>query len=317
VPRERFSVIIPAWNGVDLLPDCLHSLREQTYGEFEVIVVDNASSDETVSLVRESYPEVRLVALESNQGFTGAVNTGLAHSTGQMVSLINQDVEAHRRWLEALAAASLAHPAAGAFASKIMLFDRRDRFHSAGDCYRRDGIPVNRGVWERDVGQFDAQMDVFAACGGAATYRRTMLDQVGWLDERFFMYLEDVDLGWRHQLAGFPAVFVPDSIAYHRLSASGGGVTASYYTGRNTLYVVVKNVPSPLLRKYLPAMVAAQARVAREALRSWRGEAARARLRGQLAGLLTWPRMLSSRRAIQGTRRVSIAHVENLLQPID
>jgi GT2 family glycosyltransferase len=317
VPRESFSVIIPSWNGVDLLPTCLNSLREQTHPESEIIVVDNASADGTVSLIKDHYPEVRLVALDTNRGFTGAVNAGIAQSTGQLVTLINQDVEAHPQWLEALAAASLAHPTAGAFASKILLFDQRDRFHSAGDCYRRDGIPVNRGVWERDEGQFDEQTDVFAACGGAATYRKSMLDQVGWLDERFFMYCEDVDLAWRHQLAGFPAVFVPNSIAFHRLSASGGGITASYYSGRNTIYVIVKNMPGPLLRRYLPAIVAAQRGVASEALRSWRGEAARARLRGQLAGLLTWPRMVPSRGAIQAKRRVSLAYLESLLQPID
>jgi GT2 family glycosyltransferase len=317
VAPESFSVIIPSWNGIDLLPTCLDSLRAQTYRHFDIIIVDNASSDETVSLIRQDYPEVRLVALETNRGFTGAVNLGIAQSTGQLVALINQDVEADPQWLQALAAASLAHPEAGAFACKIMLYDQRSRFHSAGDSYRRDGIPVNRGVWDRDDGQFDEQTDVFAACGGAAAYRRSMLDQVGWLDERFFMYCEDVDLAWRYQLAGFRTIFVPDSVAYHRLSASGAGVTASYYTGRNTIWVIVKNMPGPLLRKHLPSMAAAQWRVAREALGNWRGEAARARLRGQLAGLLTWPRMLPSRRAIQRTRRVSIPYLENLLQSID
>jgi GT2 family glycosyltransferase len=310
-------VIIPSWNGVNLLPTCLDSLRTQTYRCFETIVVDNASADGTVSLVRQSYPEVRLVALETNLGFAGGVNAGIARSTGQLVALINQDVEAAPQWLEALVAASRAHPEAGAFASKIMLFDQRDRFHSAGDSYRRDGIPVNRGVWERDIGQFDQQVDVFGACGGAAAYRKSMLDQIGWLDERFFMYCEDVDLAWRHQLVGWRTVFVPEAVAFHRLSASGGGVTASYYTGRNTIYVLAKNVPAPLLRRYLPTIVAAQGRVARAALGSWRGEAARARLRGQLAGLITWPGLLGSRRSIQRARRVSIDYLENLLQPID
>lgn len=315
--HDSFSVIIPSWNGVNLLPTCLDSLRTQTYRCFETIVVDNASADGTVSLVRQSYPEVRLVALETNLGFAGGVNAGIARSTGQLVALINQDVEAAPQWLEALVAASRAHPEAGAFASKIMLFDQRDRFHSAGDSYRRDGIPVNRGVWERDIGQFDQQVDVFGACGGAAAYRKSMLDQIGWLDERFFMYCEDVDLAWRHQLVGWRTVFVPEAVAFHRLSASGGGVTASYYTGRNTIYVLAKNVPAPLLRRYLPTIVAAQGRVARAALGSWRGEAARARLRGQLAGLITWPGLLGSRRSIQRARRVSIDYLENLLQPID
>jgi GT2 family glycosyltransferase len=140
---------------------------------------------------------------------------------------------------------------------------------------------------------------------------------VGWLDESFFMYCEDVDLAWRQQLAGWRTVFAPRAVVFHHLGASGGGVTASYYTGRNSIYVIVKNMPGPLLLKYWPAILAAQLRVSRDALLAWRGAAARARLRGQLAGLLTWPRMLSKRRAIQRSRSVPIRYLESLLEAVD
>ncbi|MBC7261554.1 MAG: glycosyltransferase family 2 protein, partial [Chloroflexi bacterium] len=220
-------------------------------------------------------------------------------------------------WLEEIARVAHAHPEAGAIACKIMLYDRRDHFHSAGDGYRRDGIPVNRGVWQKDVGQYDTECPVFAACGGAAVYRRSVLDQIGWFDESFFMYCEDVDLGWRQQLAGWSTIYAPRAVAFHHLSASGGGVTASYYTGRNTIYVIAKNVPSPLLLKYWPAMLRAQWRIFVDALRAWRGAAARARMRGQWVGLLTWPRMLNKRRMIQRSRRVSIAYLESLLDAVD
>ena len=314
---ETFSVIIPNWNGVKFLPACLNSLRAQTYRHFEVLVVDNASSDESVSLIQRDYPEVRLIALTENRGFTGAVNAGIAQAKGSLVALLNQDAEADPRWLEEMAYAANAHPEAGAIACKIMLFDQRDRFHSAGDDYRLDGIPINRGVWQKDEGQYDDKTEVFAACGGAAAYRRRVLDEVGWFDESFFMYCDDVDLAWRQQLAGWRTVFAPSAVVFHYLSASGGGVTASYYTGRNTIYVIVKNVPGPLLRKYWPAMLAAQLRISKDALRAWRGAAARSRLRGQVAGLLTWPRMLGKRRAIQHSRRVPIPYLENLLEPVD
>jgi GT2 family glycosyltransferase len=131
------------------------------------------------------------------------------------------------------------------------------------------------------------------------------------------MYLEDVDLAWRQQLAGWRTIYAPSAVVYHHLSASGGGVTASYYTGRNTIYVIAKNVPGPLLRKYGSTMLAAQGRIAQNALRAWRGRAARARLRGQVAGLVTWPRILGKRRSIHRSRRVSIGYLESLLQPID
>jgi GT2 family glycosyltransferase len=317
VIAETFSVIIPSWNGTRLLPACLESLRAQTYRNFQVLVVDNASTDGTPNLVQRDFREAQLITLARNRGFTGATNVGIARSTGTMVALMNQDVEADPHWLEEIARAAQAHPEAGAIACKIMLYAQRDHFHSAGDIYRRDGIPINRGVWELDCGQYDEAGEVFSACGGAGAYRRHVLDQIGTFDESFFMYLEDVDLAWRQQMAGWPTIYAPRAVAFHHLSASGGGLTASYYTGRNTIYVVAKNMPSALLCKFGSAILTAQSRITRDALCAWRGTAARARLRGQLAGLLTWPRMLSKRRQIQRTRRVSIAHLEGLLEPID
>jgi GT2 family glycosyltransferase len=314
---ETISVIIPSWNGTTLLPPCLDSLRAQTYRQFDIWVVDSASSDDTVAIVRRDYPEVQLVPLDKNRGYSGATNVGIAQSQGALVAILNQDIVADPHWLEGIASAAAAHPEAGAIACKIMLFDQRDHFHSAGDFYRVDGIPVNRGVWQVDQGQYDQETEVFGPCGGAATYRRRVLDQIGLLDEGFFMYCEDVDLAWRQQLAGWCTIYTPRAVAYHHLSASGGGVTASYYTGRNTLYVIAKNVPGPMLRKYGPAMLTAQWRISRDALRAWRGEAARARLRGQLAGFLTWPRLLGKRRAIQRSRRVSLEYLEQLLRPAE
>jgi GT2 family glycosyltransferase len=127
------------------------------------------------------------------------------------------------------------------------------------------------------------------------------------------MYCEDVDLNWRAQLAGWRCWYTPRAIVYHKLSATGGGPIASYYTGRNTLWVIAKNYPTRLLRKYWPAILSAQWAVTRDALRAWRGEAARARLRGQLAGVLGWIKMLEKRRAIQSGRRADLDYVESLM----
>lgn len=313
MPPETVSVVIPSWNGVALLPPCLDSLRAQTQRPGEIWVVDSASSDDTVAVVRRDYPEVHLLPLAENRGYSGAVNAGINRAQGTLIAILNQDLVLDADWVREMARAAEAHPQAGAFASKIMLFDQRQRFHSAGDLYRADGIPVNRGVWELDEGQYDAEDEIFGACGGAALYRRRLLDEVGLLDERFFMYCEDVDLAWRQQLAGWRTLFVPRAVAYHHLSASGGGPIASYYTGRNTLWVIAKNMPGALLRKYGLAMLTAQWRITRDALRAWRGAAARARLRGQIAGFLTWPRLLAQRRAIQRSRRVSLDYLEGLL----
>jgi len=307
------SIVIPNWNGAQHLPVCFDALRAQTYPRLEVILVDNGSTDGSQALVAEQYPEVRLLALERNLGLTGGNNAGFRAARGEILISLNNDTEADPGFVGALVRALQEQPEAGMAAAKMLLFDRRDQIHSAGDGYGLDGIPFNRGVWQRDEGQFDEPGWIFGGCGGAVAYRRAMLDEVGLFDESFFMYCEDVDLNWRAQLAGWKCWYTPVAVVYHKLSATGGGPLASFYTGRNTLWVVAKNYPGALLRKHWRRVLGAQWAVSREALRAWRGAAARARLRGQLAGLLGWPRMLGKRRAIQGARRVSDAYVAALL----
>ncbi len=258
------------------------------------------------------FPDVKLVPLDRNLGFTGACNAGLRAGQGEFLILLNNDTEVAADWLEAILAAFGRYPQAGSVAAKMLLFDRRHVLHAAGDIFRVDGTPGNRGVWEEDRGQF-AEGPVFSANGGSAAYRRAMLEDVGLLDESFYFSLEDVDLGWRAQLRGWPCVYTPQAVVYHKLSATGGGVTHSFYNGRNFLYVIAKDVPGALWRRYWLPMLRAQLQISLEAMRAWRGREARARLRGQLAGLLGLPRQLAHRRAIQAGRRVSIDYLESIL----
>jgi GT2 family glycosyltransferase len=310
------SVVIPNWNGAQHLPTCLDALRAQTYAPVEVIVADNASTDGSLALLAERYPEVRMVALPENRGFTGACNAGMQAASGEIVALLNNDTEADPAWLSEVVAALRRHPEAGFVASKMLLFDDRTRFHTAGDLYRVDGRLVNRGVWQQDTGQYDREEYVFSACGGAAAYRRAMLDEIGLLDDDFFFSAEDMDLAWRAQLAGYRCVYAPRAVVYHRLAATGGGVTASFYDGRNMIWILVKDYPAALWRKHWRKIIRAQHSLAWEALRAWRGAAARARLRGMAASSLGLPKMLRKRRAIQRGRRVSIAYLESILTPV-
>ena len=307
------SVIIPNYNGEHLLPTCLGALRRQIYRHFQVIVVDDASTDSSVALLEREYPEVRLLRLERNTGLAGACNAAARIAGGDVLVMLNSDTEAEPGWLAALVETLAEHPEAGSASSKMLLFDRRDTLHTAGDLYGVDGIPRNRGVWERDDGQYDQSPEIFSGCGGAVAYRREAWEAVGGFDEDFFMYCEDVDLGWRLQLVGYRAVFAPQARVYHRLSATGGGAIASFYTGRNTIWVLAKDVPGRLLRRYGWPILRAQLRIAGEALQAWRGEAARARLRGQLAGLLSLPKMLRKRRAVQASKRVDDDYLLSLL----
>jgi GT2 family glycosyltransferase len=315
--EPTFSVIIPHWNGRHHLDDCLTALRRQSFRDFETILVDNGSTDGSQAYVRRAFPEVRLLELGHNRGFTGACNAGYGVARGEFIVLLNNDTAAEPGWLAALDAAFRRHPQAGILASKLRLFDKPQHLHAAGDFYRCDGIPGNRGVWQLDEGQFDREEAVFSACGAAAAYRRPMLQEVGFLDDAFYFSCEDVDIAWRAHLAGWQVIYVPTAVVYHKLKASGGGVTGSYYDGRNFLYLIWKNYPTSLLRRHGRAILRAQLQISRHALRAWRGRAARARLHGQLAGLLGFFRMLPKRRAIQAGRRVGDDYLTPLLTPVD
>lgn len=312
----RVSVIIPNWNGAHLLPVCLRALAAQTFRDFESVVIDNASTDASRALLAHDFPDVRVLALDRNRFFAGAVNQGIRATQSEIVVLLNNDTEAEATWLAELLRALDANPRAGMAATKLRLFDRRDTLHSVGDFYRVEGIPGNRGVWQLDRGQYDDPAQpprLFGVCGGACAYRRTMLDEIGLFDEDLEFNCEDVDLNWRARLAGYECAFAPNAIVYHMLSASGGGALASYYVGRNFIAVLAKNYPRALWQKHRRKILAAQFAITWEALKHWRGASARARLRGQLAGVLSLPRYLKKRQANQPLIRLTASQIESLL----
>ncbi len=309
----RFSVVIPNWNGERFLATCLGALNKQTLPELEVIVVDNGSSDGSCAFIKAEYPAARLMELGENRGFTGACNIGMGAAAGDYIALLNNDTEVDPQWAAAIVNAFEARPEIGIVASKMLLFDQRDRLHTAGDIFTTDGRAGNRGVWELDCGQYDRGEFVFSACGGAAAYRKSMLEDIGLLDDDFFFSLEDIDLAWRAQLAGYKVWYAPAAIVYHHLSATGGGATASYYDGRNGIWLIAKNMPAALLRKYAWRISRRQAALALDAARAWRGAAARARLRGMWAGMRGLGGALAKRRRIQARKRVEDSYIDSLL----
>lgn len=306
------TVIVPSWNGARFLPTCLDSLQRQTYGGFEVVVVDSGSTDDTAAVLT-GYPEVRVVRLAKNRGFAPAVNAGIAAAGGDALVLLNNDTETEAEWLRELIEALCSASEVGMATSKVRMFDARDVLHTTGDTVDLAGRAANRGVWEVDRGQWDHRTEVFCASGAAAAYRRTLFDEVGLFEERFGSYLEDVDLGWRARLAGWRCVFAPRAIVYHHVSATGGGPLASYLVARNRIWLLVRNYPTSLMAKNWPRILMALAGEAASAARMWRGKESRATLKGLAAGLLTWPAMLPARRRIQSRRRLSGEELERLL----
>ena len=309
-------MIVPTLNGAHLLSACLDSLVAQAYPNLEVIVADGASTDGTGALLASKYPSVRVLRLRRNGGFSGNVNAGLRAARGDVLCLLNNDAQAETDWVSMCVETLLANPNIGSVASKVLFADRRT-INSAGDLMGRDGAPRQRGAGEADGSAWDTPGPVFGAMGGAAAYRRAMLADTGLLDEVFFMYLEDVDLAFRAQLLGWSCLYQPQARAYHIGSASGGGVLASFLNGRNLIRLLAKDLPTELWPRLLPGILRYQRNRARAALSAWRGSAARATLRGQLAGLASLPRHLADRPAIQQRRRVSAEALYALLSPVN
>lgn len=298
------SVIIPNYNGQRFLAPLLDALQRQTFTDFEIILADDASTDHSVAFVETNYAQVRLLVNRRNLGFVKTCNAAVAAARAPVVVLLNNDTEPEPTWLAELAQTICANPQAAIVASKMLLFDQRNQLHTAGDLMGADGIPRNRGVWEKDQGQYDQNSEIFSGSGGGSAYRKDVWQMLGGFDEDFWMYLEDVDYGFRAQLSGWQTVFAPQARVYHHLSATGGGVLASYYVGRNTIWNIAKNMPDGLLWRNLPRIIAAQGQVTLDALRNIRGAAARARLRGQVAGLVGLARQLHKRQIIQARRQL-------------
>ena len=293
---------------------CLDSLRKQVFRDFETIVMDNGSTDSSVELIEREFPEVRIIALGENRGFSAAVNAGIKASRAGLLTLLNNDTEQAPGWLEALVQAADSYPEAGFFASKLVDFHNRRVLDGAGDALRRSGLPYRIGKGERDRGQYEDPAFVFGACAAAALYRRSMLDDIGLFDEDFFAYCEDGDLSFRAQLAGYRCLYVPDAVVYHMGNASTGGRRSEMATRlgtRNSLGLLVKSLPAPLIPRMAPFIVAGQ-------LSRLLSMAASSSLRAHLVGLTEalrfLPDMLRKRKKVQVQRRVPDDYVRKLLR---
>ncbi len=255
------SIVIPNHNGSRFLENCLRSLQSQTYRKMEIIVVDNASQDDSLRIARSTAPEVILLQKDRNLGFAGAVNAGIQRSGGGWIAVLNNDTEVPPDWLAECARATQEHPDAAFFACRILDLADRNRIYSAGDCYLRAGIGYRRGQEQPDRPEFNRECPIFSASGCAALYRRQVLEQTGGFDERFFAYLEDVDLGLRLQAAGFSGYYLPRAEVYHHGAGTSGGEfsrLAVRLRTRNSLLLLLKSVPAKFLFRCWPMIILAQ-----------------------------------------------------------
>jgi len=246
----KVTVVIPNWNGLCHLPECLASLAAQSFADFETLIVDNASADGGIAWVRMQYPEVSVVELEDNGGFAKAVNTGIRASDSQYIALLNNDTAVDRGWLQALVEALDQHHGYDSAASKIVMYSKPDLLNGAGDVWSRRGMTaVNRGYGE-PASRYEVMERVFGACAGAALYRRTLFDEVGLFDEGFFLMHEDTDFNLRCLMAGKRCLYVPHALVRHKLGASIDTrpvLKTVLLRMRNETYAAFKNLPARTL----------------------------------------------------------------------
>ena len=305
------SVIIPNWNGEDYISECLDSLNKQTFKGFEVIVVDNGSTDNSISIIESKYAEVIIKKLSYNTGFAAAVNKGIKMSKAKYAVLMNNDTYADKNWLKALIEEMEKNNYSFA-ASKMLFYDKRTHINTAGDEITKYGWAKQIGFDLKDGSKFSKNKEIFSASGGSVIIRNSLFKEVGYFDEKFFAYLEDVDWCFRAQLLGHKGLFVADSKIFHHVSATTKkfSTLGEYLTVRNTLAMIYKNFPAKLKRKYFFNIVYAQlARI----FMDLNIKRILSCLRGQIGFLLMIPKLKKDRKKLFDKSVLDVPYIDSFV----
>lgn len=242
---REVTVIIPNLNGMTYLEGCLSSLREQTCRDFDIILVDNGSSDESVAFVQEHFPEVRIHRFRENVGFCGGVNAGIRMAETPYVILLNNDTVCHEKFVEALLKGIHSRPGIFSCQARMLQMFSPHLIDDAGDYYCALGWAFAAGKG-REAAEYSEERQIFASCAGAAIYNRRRLLELGLFDEKHFAYLEDIDIGYRAKIRGFQNWYIPSAVVYHAGSGTSGSVYNEFkvrHTSRNSVYLIYKNMP--------------------------------------------------------------------------
>ena len=254
--EKKVTVVIPNYNGLAFMEPCFKALDMQLSRDFEVLVVDNGSTDGSVEWLKEH--EIPSIFLDTNTGFSGAVNTGIRAAKTPYVILLNNDTEPYCHYVGELIKAIGRSPRIFSVSSKMIQLHHRDLMDDAGDMYSLLGWAYQRGVGQPSSG-YNHPCRVFSACAGAAIYRREVFEEIGYFDELHFAYLEDIDVGYRARIAGYDNVYCPSALVYHVGSGTSGSKYNSFkvkLAARNNIYLNYKNMPNPqLLLNSLPIAV--------------------------------------------------------------
>ena len=255
---KKVSVIIPNYNGMQYVKRCLDSLMEQTLKDWEILFIDNGSADGSRELVEKEYPLVRVIALPENLGFCGAVNIGIHAATAPYVVLLNNDTEAEPEFLQELYDGIRRKPRAFSGGAMMLQFHDREKIDDAGNFYNALGWAFALGKG-KPAADYNKERKIFSACGGAAIYRKDLLEELGYFDEEHFAYLEDTDIGYRAQIAGYENWYFPKAKVYHVGSGTSGSRYNQFkirYSSRNNIYMIYKNMPILQIVLNMPLLVA-------------------------------------------------------------
>lgn len=242
---QEVSVVIPNFNGMAYLDGVLSSLERQTIDNFEVILVDNGSTDGSCAFVAAEYPWVHMIQLPENYGFSRAVNEGIHAARSPYVLLLNNDTEAEPDFLEEMVASLRRHKKAFSCQARMIQLHDRDKMDDAGNYYCALGWAYAKGKG-RDINNYNKEQKIFSTCAGAAIYRKKIIDRIGDFDEEHFAYLEDLDIGYRARINGYENWYAPKAKVYHVGSGTSGSRYNQFkirYSSRNNIYLIYKNMP--------------------------------------------------------------------------
>ncbi len=309
------SLIIVYWNSAKYLSRCLKSISLQSFKNFEIIIIDNGSSDQGLKDLEKNYSKLHL-SIEhpkSNIGFAAANNLGAQLARGKWLVLLNTDAFPEPDWLEKLISASRSHPEIASFSSRQIQANAPSYLDATGDAYHVSGL-----AWHIDSDYPSEHYGlesrkIFSPCAASAMYLRQAFEDVGGFDEDFFSYFEDVDLGFRLQLRGYRSFYVSDAIVHHVGSATLGAKSdfAFYYVHRNLIWTFVKNMPSPLLWRYLPAHLFANLIYVLYYTLRGRGKVL---WLAKWHALKSWKEILHKRQLIQAQTRATAAEMKQLME---
>lgn len=305
---QEITVLIPNWNGMKWLGDCIDSLSKQDLQGFRTILIDNGSSDGSTAFVEAAYPHVEIIKLTTNTGFANAANLGIERAKTPYIVLLNADTRAYRDWLANLLEAIEAAPRnVAGINSQLLRMDDPTRIDDAGDNLSWYGAATKRGHNE-PAARYQTQAEVFSICAAACLYRREFLIQTGGFDPLFFAYLEDVDLGLRGRLLGYRYMYAPMARVLHK--GHGSGLPDSEYVKlitRNRFLLFAKNVPGRLLLRHGLKLLYGQLHFLIIYVRPWSS------VKGFSLFLSELSQVISNRRKILRQTVLSIDQIDRLL----